>query len=194
MNDLSSVDQRTLATRKQLREALFKTMQEKPLSKITVSDLCKLANINRTTFYYHYKKVTDILADIEDQMESELRTYLGSAKLEIGGDSQVEFYAGIFTYIQRHANVCKFILNSSNGLDFLEKVLDLARTKVFADISKSVTDGTTARIEYYYTFVSNGIIGMIRKWLANDMQESIEEMGKLTNVMCTACFLASPKN
>ena len=36
----------------------------KPYSKITVTELCRLADINRGTFYIHYFDVDDVLDDI----------------------------------------------------------------------------------------------------------------------------------
>ena len=45
-----ATDRRTKYTKSVIREALFDLLKEKPLAKVTVTDICKLADINRSTF------------------------------------------------------------------------------------------------------------------------------------------------
>ncbi|WP_338121478.1 hypothetical protein [Halalkalibacterium halodurans] len=47
------LDRRKKYTRMVLKESLMKLMQEKPLSNITIKEICDLADINRSTFYSH---------------------------------------------------------------------------------------------------------------------------------------------
>ena len=39
-----------------------KLMERKPISKIRVSEICRLAEIERSTFYYHFKDKYDLVA------------------------------------------------------------------------------------------------------------------------------------
>ena len=54
-------DQKTLNTKKALAASLKKFMKQKPLSKITVSQLISDCNVNRKTFYYHFEDIYDLL-------------------------------------------------------------------------------------------------------------------------------------
>ncbi len=40
-------------------------MDEKPLHKITVKELCAVADVNRSTFYAHYEDIYCMVQDIE---------------------------------------------------------------------------------------------------------------------------------
>lgn len=62
--EINSKDRRTKYTRYVIREALMGLLRLKPYSKITVTELCRLAEINRGTFYLHYFDVDDVLDDI----------------------------------------------------------------------------------------------------------------------------------
>ena len=46
-------DLRVRYTQKVIQEAFWKILKEKPLAKITVKEICDLAEINRGTFYKH---------------------------------------------------------------------------------------------------------------------------------------------
>ena len=50
-----ATDRRTKYTKSVIRQALFDLLKEKPLNKITVTDICKMADINRSTFYSYYE-------------------------------------------------------------------------------------------------------------------------------------------
>ena len=51
-------------TKKALRETMIKALNERPLDKIKVKELVEECGVNRNTFYYHYKDIYELLADI----------------------------------------------------------------------------------------------------------------------------------
>ena len=65
-------DLRVLKTEKLIRGAFHELAQEKPISKITVKELAKRAEINKTTFYAHY----DTIQDLIDTLEQETIAYI----------------------------------------------------------------------------------------------------------------------
>lgn len=61
-------DKRVIRTKKAIKTALFAIMENKDISSITISELTKRANVNRRTFYTHYRSITDILNEIEGDL------------------------------------------------------------------------------------------------------------------------------
>lgn len=61
-------DARVRYTKKRIREAFFQLLSEKELARITVTEICDLAEINRTTFYKHYLDTSDLLEKIEAEI------------------------------------------------------------------------------------------------------------------------------
>ena len=57
----SSTDRRVRKTKKQLRLALMELLAEKSAKSISVRELTERADINRGTFYIHYRDVGDLL-------------------------------------------------------------------------------------------------------------------------------------
>ena len=57
-------DARIINSKKFLKEALITLLTEQKLSKITIKDLCETAEINRATFYAHYKDIQQLFDDI----------------------------------------------------------------------------------------------------------------------------------
>ncbi len=66
-------DKRVIRTKKAIKAALFKIMENKDISAITISELTAEANVNRRTFYTHYRNLTDILNEIEGDLVAALK-------------------------------------------------------------------------------------------------------------------------
>ena len=61
------MDLRIVKTRRNIREAFIQLRADTPLEKIRVTELCKLAMINKTTFYKHYENIYALSDEIEDE-------------------------------------------------------------------------------------------------------------------------------
>ena len=53
-------------TKRSLASALKSLMEEMPLAKITVGDICEACNMNRKSFYYHFRDKYDLINWIYD--------------------------------------------------------------------------------------------------------------------------------
>ena len=64
-------DRRVRKTKRLLREGLAKLMLEKPVKNITVREISELVDINRGTFYLHYKDIYDMVEQIQNEIFEE---------------------------------------------------------------------------------------------------------------------------
>jgi AcrR family transcriptional regulator len=79
---MAGVNQRTRLTTRLFHESLLSLLKEKSIDKITVKELCQGAELNRTTFYLHYGKPADVLAEIEDELICKTQSCLMELKEE----------------------------------------------------------------------------------------------------------------
>jgi len=70
------INRRVQYTISALKNALIDLVAEKPLQSITVTDICVRADINRSTFYLHYKDARALLSEVEDDIFSEIKSIL----------------------------------------------------------------------------------------------------------------------
>ena len=64
----NSQDRRAKRTAVQIKETMLSLMKTKSIHEIKVSELCKLCQINRATFYDHYRDVFDLVQDMEQDI------------------------------------------------------------------------------------------------------------------------------
>ena len=72
-------------TKELIRDEFIKTLNEKPLSKITVTNIVDKCDINRNTFYYYYQDIYAILSEIfETELQSAIDEYNDTLSWEEG--------------------------------------------------------------------------------------------------------------
>ena len=139
---------------------------------ITISQVCKEANINRSTFYCHYDDINDLIIKIESKFAK------GTANIFNYGERRThEAFVEMFTFVKKNKHFYKAFLNIPYAT--------LAETNTKIDILKHIGDNTKLNqsnkmgIFYRASFFGAGIKEMCRLWLQYDCRESPEEMARL---------------
>lgn len=68
INKIKKEDRRVKYTRQVIKESFLELLEKNSFPKITVTELCRLAEINRGTFYLHYYDMEDVLNDLLNDM------------------------------------------------------------------------------------------------------------------------------
>ena len=74
----NNVDSRVRRTKRLLRQGLTELLKEKSIKKITVRELSERVDINRGTFYLHYKDIYDLVDQIEQELFAEYESILSN--------------------------------------------------------------------------------------------------------------------
>lgn len=151
-----------------LKQSLLELMSDRPIGKITVKDICGRAEINRATFYAHYKDPFDLLGLIENELFETLKRSIDKG-LQSG--SIVPLLTDICTAIKENFELCKVIFSENGDKDFLEHVVNIAHDQSIAEWKKHASDATLDELERLYTFFSNGSAAIIRLWVKDDMKD-----------------------
>lgn len=169
----SKQDRRVRKTKKVLLESLTKLMSEKKINNITVTELTKLADVNRSTFYLYYTDIFDMLEKVENEMLDEFKNaFYNLLEDSCNYATQMFFFTYMFSYIKENAQMCKILLGPDGDNAFIEKFKDLIiHTKPKFD--KAIPQ---VKVNYIRPFIISGCIGITQHWLENDLKESPEEM------------------
>ncbi len=76
-------DLRVIKTRQNIRNALGSLLSEQELSDITITALCVRAQINRKTFYRHYRSIADVISEFENELLSDFSDILKTSNTSI---------------------------------------------------------------------------------------------------------------
>ena len=76
-------DLRVVRTRKLIRDAFMDMVGEVGVARITVKDLTERAGINRKTFYRHYRSISDVVTEFENELLSDFSDILKTSNTSI---------------------------------------------------------------------------------------------------------------
>jgi AcrR family transcriptional regulator len=162
-------DQRVRYTKMVIKNSLLELMRERSISKITVTDLCRKANINRNTFYSHYANQYELLSNIEDELYEDIRQVVGNTmNLEVDGKLSYE----ICKYIKANSNICEVLFSENGDKDLLERILYISHDFNIEKWMKEVKHIDQKLFDNWYTFTAYGSIAVIKKWVNSGLKES----------------------
>lgn len=174
-------DHRTRVTKMLIRKAFTDLMQQKPIQSISIKELCEKAGINRGTFYTHYKDIYDLLEQTEsimaDEIQQALLPLLNAPESDVGILPDV--ITGIFQCLKENADICAITLGPYGDQSFIDELMGIGLESCLKSYSSIFAGASREKIEFFYTFVSSGYIGILRKWFDGGMRESVEETAKM---------------
>ena len=173
-------DHRTRVTKMLIRRAFTDLLRVKPVQSISIKELCEKAGVNRGTFYAHYASVHDLLMQMEDEMLAEINEVLSSLLPTDRGDvSSLRISTELFQCLKDNADLCTVTLGDFGDKSFAVRMLNMGWEKCFEAYSRYFRGASPKQIAYFYAFVSEGCIGLLRRWLREGMTTSAEEIAAM---------------
>lgn len=157
-------NRRRKESREKIEKVFVELLQTRDLSQISVSDICKQAGLNRTTFYANYTDIYGLADSIRDRLEANLSA-LYQEEHATGINSND--YLKLFRHIQQNQIFYQtyFKLGYDNKYKIISYDTELAQ-KHFQD----------RFIHYHMEFFKSGLTRIIKLWLQNGCRETPEEM------------------
>lgn len=171
-------------TERLIRDTFLDMMKKKELSKITVSEICNVANINRTTFYLHHEDIYELMQCIESDMYHYFTIIFTVPEKHY---SLRERFLHLFAFVREHQDFYRIYLSSQHQPKIFDYALlqysDL-RLQKFIQQSKI---NSLLEYDYCQTFFIAGLTAMLQKWLNNNCRESEDELLHLLTRQFSFC-------
>ena len=156
-------NKRRQESKEKIKKAFFLLLEKQDLNKVKVSELCRVANINRSTFYANYIDIYDladrIYLDLKEEIDQLFNVSDDPEKCE------AEFLK-LFEHINQHRILytCFFKLGYEGKAFQLQSFVEMKETS------------GTPFIDYHIAFFKNGFNAIVKMWLYNGCKESPREM------------------
>ena len=172
-----------LRTQQLLKKGLTELMQQKAVQEITVRELTDYVNLNRGTFYLHYKDIFDLLEHIENEMLEHFCEILASHNASEMKGNPYPLLKDIFILLGENADFCICLLGDNSNRKFIRKLIAVLREKCFCDWDSLFDHRNKEVFEVYYSYMLSGCVGVIEKWLLDGMLQTPEQIALLLEKM-----------
>lgn len=153
---------------KEIQASFLKLSRHLPIDKISVSSICRDVGINRSSFYYHYQDIYDLLDKIMIQTNRQLEEQVSLDANHFLSDQNLLLY---LYHIQSHQDIYKIIYSSRTHFPMSyysqEMMTYLKEETRFSEM-------TERHLSHVLTFIQAGFVYTIRYWIENQCKEKPE--------------------
>ena len=173
------VDRRVIKTRRQLKKGLAVLMKEKSVNQITVKELVEEVDINRSTFYLHFKDIQDLLREIEENMEAQIKRAIEEHPIVSGNENAFYFIEDMFRVLDEEREISKALIGPNGDMGFIHRIERIIKENSRGTLEK-MFPGKKEDLKYFYAFCLSGCLGLVKVWLNEGEEKSLEEMAQMT--------------
>lgn len=169
-------DRRVRRTRRVLREVFIEELQNHEIQKITVKTLCDKADINRSTFYLHYKDVFALWNSLQQEILGRMNEILYSFRAESILTSPLPLLLKITSYLESEAAFNSKLFKSRESIILLDKIKACFIDYFLKNCSGIISSEDVSELEIYITFVMSGAVSLFHKWFLGEIKVSLNRL------------------
>lgn len=175
------MDRRVKYTRQVIKDSFIKLLEKKDITKVTVMELCKEADINRATFYRYYVDIFDLLEKMEEEFVVEFQsTY---KDFDYTHNELYDYVLALLQACEKHKKLVKILFQMKNGIAFLNEVLQDAYIRCKEKWEHDIPDLSEEIEEYTTAYLFNGTLGIVNYWIQNDFDKDISEIANMVKIL-----------
>ena len=157
-----------------IEKAFVELIQTRNVEEITVTDICNITGLNRSTFYANYLDIYDLVDKIKVIMiEDFFQVYNDEAKNQYHSYD----FLKLFYHIKDNQLFYKTYFKLNLDLTDSVKYIDPKEVDRFLVDSKN--------LDYHIEFFKAGLNAILKKWLNNGCKESPEEIADILKIEYT---------
>ncbi|MBQ8683005.1 MAG: TetR/AcrR family transcriptional regulator [Clostridia bacterium] len=149
-----------------IEKAFIELLQTREIKEITVSEIIKITELNRSTFYANYLDIFDLADKTREKLETEFSNLFAD-----------------YDYFHERSGALKMFTHIKENQLFYRTYFKLCYDDKHLisiyDAKRAEQEHIDNHIKYHIEFFRNGLNAIIKLWLAGGCQESPEDMAEV---------------
>ncbi len=176
MNTRGEQNRSVRNTKRRLRESLLKLVMRKSLGSVTVKELTDDADVNRSTFYFHYQDVKAMVKEMEEAFFKDFTSALDA--IDRKSHDSITILTGC---LESHMDLCKIVLGENGDIEFLEQMKRIIEDKCSRIWKAAVPEMSDREREILDSFLIGGTMTALQNWVRSENRQSSEELAAVLN-------------
>lgn len=175
-------DARIRYTKMRIHDEFLSLVVKKPVSRITVKEICDRAEINRATFYNHYKDIYDLYEQVQMETIVEFGAIVKSNAFQ--SHSIEKTICAILENIERGSRDYPILASLREDEMFLKRLTDYFLEEFKEEIYRCYPNSSEEECRLIYKFSAAGTEAAISQWLKDGRKIPVEQTAKLIADRC----------
>lgn len=183
MNNQKKEDRRVRYTKKAIKDSFLELFESKPLEKISVTEICSNADINRGTFYSHYSDPYDLKEKLEEEFISAV-----TDKINICTENKTKKISTAHTFeiLKENRELCKVFTGPNGDFRQLIHIVGSQTSSYLRDVYESIAVHSPKNADYLQFMMVSCITSVIKHWFDNGMDIEPEAIAKSLDEFLTS--------
>ena len=163
-----------IRSRKLINRALPDLLLEKPLDKITVTDVVRRAEINRGTFYAHYTDIPDVINHLIQQTFSRIQDALSEKPMQLTEVPGALLHQ-IQSILEEDLDFYQTVMRSNASTLLREQLVNIVLDYL---LQHEAEFSLGSHEQYILTvrFCAGGLISLYSDWFAGELPLTLDEL------------------
>ena len=170
-------DKRSIKTRKAIKLAFLTLVKNTDINEISITELTNHANINRNSFYTHYKSIENILDDINEEILDYLEYVLNKHSFKFFGYDPYPVLQEFSNLVVTNGYISEYLLFSKSSNNLVRKLKDRACDR-FYEIYIKECGTDKPYVKYVLAYIIAGAFEIYHVWFKNNKDIDIDEITK----------------
>lgn len=179
-------DLRTRYTRQVIADAFLQLLRQKPVERITVKEVCDLAQINRSTFYRQYKDCYDLMEQLKQRGLELLGELLQNAEAQ-GTEATI---MAVLCALRDNDGLLGIMARQNQDERFLYAMVRRCFRYMNTRQEKMTPVADAVQQNMRSTFLAAGVGGVVQFWLRSGMQTEPARVAAAITALCEGAATA----
>ena len=191
------VDKRIQRSVKAIKEAFLTCLEQKTFQEITISEIVRLANYNRGTFYAHFETKEHLLQSMIDETLKNMIKEIQAPYLHL---QQVDMRTidahsiTLFHYFLNNKRLFQILLSPHIQVDIRHK-MGVAIEQLFIQQYEYELTSSEIDTKWLHIYRAHGLAAIIIRWIEEDFSTPAHEMAKqVLELLTLVTFKFKPKS
>ena len=159
-------NRRAIMSKRMIKTTLVEILMKEPLEAVSVTRLCKAADINRSTFYAHYMDIFDVMEDIEDDYAEKISLF----RLENATGIVLGQVRDLVSYVDKHHE--SYLVLLKNG--YLKEKCIKEWIKMFID--DGAEEQNCEKQKLIVRCMVDEVVEVLRRWIIGETSIPYQEI------------------
>lgn len=178
-------DRRVRKTKALLRHCLAELMKTKKINEITVKELADMSDLNRGTFYLHYRDVYDLLEQTENELMADFDQALSGFDAADFRTHPAPLFSRVFSLIRENQDIVGILMGENGDLHFQNRLKKVVEEKCLRALIEDYRAKNSEQFMVFHNFLLSGCIGIVQYWVRTGCRETPEALAALTERILT---------
>ncbi len=155
-----------------ISEALLELLAKMPIEKITPTELCRKATINRNTFYSHYKNTNEVLEEIENDLLASVDESINESQ------TPVEAITSLCEMMRSNKRLCTVLFSKNMNGRITQRVFAIADKFNMTKMQKETNNLTENYRQMLSSYTIRGSAAVLECWVRGGMTEEPRDIAE----------------